>query len=156
MKIFPNLKRKNIWTILRSSTSFYVLIPLDILITSTSLNAQLMIALFIFVLGERKKFKALVIQYCTMMTKATSIITREKTQKKKLSLLRSKVFPKGVTASLSHHQHKRHYPQCESCKGIEKIKINKSKKTIESDLVVNKKVKNQYSDSFLLQYIVWD
>ena len=27
-------------------------------------------------------------------------------------------------------------------KGIEKIKINKHKKTIESDLVANKKVKN--------------
>ena len=35
-----------------------------------------------------------------------------------------------------------HYPQCEHCKGIEKIKINKRKKIIESDLVANKKVKN--------------
>ena len=35
-----------------------------------------------------------------------------------------------------------HFLQCECCKGIEKIKINKCKKTIESDLVVNKKVKN--------------
>ena len=35
-----------------------------------------------------------------------------------------------------------HYPQCERCKGIEKIKINKHKKTIDSDLVANKKVKN--------------
>ena len=35
-----------------------------------------------------------------------------------------------------------YYPQCECCKGIEKIKINKRKKTIESDLVANKKVKN--------------
>ena len=44
-----------------------------------------------------------------------------------------------------------HYPQCECCNGIEKIKINKHKKTIESDLVANK-----YSDSFLLQYFIWD
>ena len=35
-----------------------------------------------------------------------------------------------------------HYPQCERCKGIEKIKINKHKKTIDSDLVANKKLKN--------------
>ena len=35
-----------------------------------------------------------------------------------------------------------HYPQCECCKWIEKIKINKRKNTIESDLVANKKVKN--------------
>ena len=35
-----------------------------------------------------------------------------------------------------------HYPQCEHCKGIEKIKINKRKKIIESDLVVKMKVKN--------------
>ena len=35
-----------------------------------------------------------------------------------------------------------HYSQCERCKGIEKIKINKRKKIIESDLVANKKVKN--------------
>ena len=35
-----------------------------------------------------------------------------------------------------------HYPHCEHCKGIEKIKINKRKKTIESDPVANKKVKN--------------
>ena len=34
------------------------------------------------------------------------------------------------------------YPQCEHCKGIEKIKINKHKKTIDSDLVANKKLKN--------------
>ena len=33
------------------------------------------------------------------------------------------------------------YPQCEHCKGIERIKINKRKKTIESGLVGNKKVK---------------
>ena len=39
-----------------------------------------------------------------------------------------------------------HFPQCERCKGIEKIKINNRKKTIESGLVANKKVKN--SDSF--------
>ena len=35
-----------------------------------------------------------------------------------------------------------HYPQCERCKLIEKIKINKSKKTLENDLVANKNVKN--------------
>ena len=35
-----------------------------------------------------------------------------------------------------------HYSQCERCKGIEKIKINKRKKIIESDLVANNKVKN--------------
>ena len=35
-----------------------------------------------------------------------------------------------------------HYLQCECCKGIEKIKIIKHKKTIEKDPVVNKKVKN--------------
>ena len=35
-----------------------------------------------------------------------------------------------------------HYLQCECCKGIEKIKIIKHKKTIEKDLAVNKKVKN--------------
>ena len=49
-----------------------------------------------------------------------------------------------------------HYPQCERCKRIEKIKIIKCKKTIESDLFANKEVKNYYSYSFLLQYFVWD
>ena len=58
-------------------------------------HAQLMIALFIFLLGEKKKMKVLVIQYRTMMTKATSIITREKTQKKNSSLLSWKILPKG-------------------------------------------------------------
>ena len=80
---------------------------LDVLVTSTSLSAQLMIALF-FLLRERKKLKALVIQYRTMMTKATSIITREKTQKKNSFLLSWKILPKGFTISLSHHRRKRH------------------------------------------------
>ena len=35
-----------------------------------------------------------------------------------------------------------HYPQCECCQEIKKIKINKREKIIESDLVANKKVKN--------------
>ena len=83
------------WKIFRSSTSFYVLIPLRVLITSTFLNAQVMIALFIFLLGERKRLKAFVIQYRTMMRKATSIIIREKTQKKNSSLLSWKSFQKG-------------------------------------------------------------
>ena len=107
-KIFPNLKRKNIWKFSRSSTCLYVLIPPGVLITSTSLNAQLMVALFIFLLGERKKLKALAIQYCTMIAKTTSIITREKIQKKNSSLLSWKILPKGVTVSLSHHRRKRH------------------------------------------------
>ena len=92
MKIFLNLKRKNVSKIVQSSTSFYVLIPLGILIASTSLNAQLMIALFIFLLGERKKLKALVIQHHIMMTKAASTITREKTQKKNSSPLSWKIL----------------------------------------------------------------
>ena len=61
-----------------------------------------------FLLRERKKLKALVIQYRTMMTKATSIITREKTQKKNSFLLSWKILPKGFTISLSHHRRKRH------------------------------------------------
>ena len=86
------LERKNVSKIVQSSTSFYVLIPLGVLIASTSLNAQLMIALFIFLLGERKKLKALVIQHHIMMTKAASTITREKTQKKNSSPLSWKIL----------------------------------------------------------------
>ena len=63
---------------------------------------------FFFLLRERKKLKALVIQYRTMMTKATSIITREKTQKKNSFPLSWKILPKGFTVSLSHHRRKRH------------------------------------------------
>ena len=45
-----------------------------------------------------------------------------------------------------------YYPQCGPCKGIDKIKINKRMKTIESDLVVKKKVKTSTQTHFNISF----
>ena len=86
-------------------TSFNVPIPLGVLITCTSLNARLMIALFIFLLGKIESFGDPIPHN---HDEGNGHYHLGEDPEEKFIPSKLEILPKGVTVSLPRHRRKQH------------------------------------------------